>query len=250
MIIPLTEGDKKFYTYPELTAEFPNCWVLLAPCDRKGAIGGVLRAAADDQVDVDKLYELARGYIEECGEDKPMVYFTFVSDSNVPGSVLRRGIMDERRAQMTEEERRVLYEWFFDRNSICGNHTTPVFSDIYRYEEEIRTALENLVVLKRLDAFEKLAAKGREGGLAERQVKSKLNAVSEALRTASGQAVDTIYALEISLREAQSCLNDWEDILREHGLLQEVHELMALRRDSTGRDPGNVGDISGCGRER
>ena len=249
MTIPLTGEDKRFYTYPELREKYPNCWVLLAPCDRKGA-GGVLRAAAGGQGDVDKLYESARGYIEECGEDKPMVISTFAPYSIVPGSVLRRSTADERQAQMTEEECQVLYEWFFDRNGICGNHTKPVFSDTYRYEEKIRTALENLVVLKRLGAFEKMAAKGGEGKSAEGQLKSKLNAVWEALSTAGGQAADTIYALGRRLREAQSCLNDWEGILREHGLLQEVHELMALRRDSTGRGPGNAGDISGCGRER
>lgn len=167
MIIPLTEGDKRFYTYPELVVKFPDLWVILAPGERFPEIGGVLQGAADD---IKEAVTLGSKCADEGGEDKVYLIGTFDGvdcDNFIKWGTSRRGNFFDRSAreaidasfQQLDEDDPMFWMLAKERGYEAGDvglgWADPDSADRCRYEREIRDAQlasGNWVVLKKLDA--------------------------------------------------------------------------------------------------
>lgn len=153
MIIPLTEEDRRFYTYPELVAKFPDLWVILAPGVRFPEIGGILQGAADD---IKEAAALGSKYADESGKDRAYLIGTFdgVDCENFSRwGISRRGSFFDRREQ--EEVEAVFRELETDLLRQLANQPVSDPAERRRYEREIRDAqlaVGSWVVLKKLDA--------------------------------------------------------------------------------------------------
>lgn len=121
----------------------------------------------------------------------------------------------EKNTEMTDEERKVLREWVLDGNSVhsngsmayTGNGVPSDFLDVYRYEEEIRSELEQL------------SPREQENYLARLQ------------------GTDTMDNLREDLNELIVKFRIYEQILRVNGLLEAAElQIKQAKSDSLERD--------------